>query len=222
MHQSISEKNNKSSDLKQSRKKSGGEIFIILFLIAFAIFFGALGAGIIHSAYTKEKTYSVAVEGRIIGYKDSSYNNKRRFSPVVEYWVGNQEVTGETNVQFNYRPFKEGEYVSVYYNPNKPDEFYIKEYDLKTMYKMGTVFLVISMGIFMALILFAILGKVKMDNEKKEQIQVKIILSLIILFMFTVFSCLIGIGITICIFGGMGIFISYGIYQDKHKNKKIK
>lgn len=207
---------------RDNRKKSGRKIFINLFLITFAMLFGVLGAGIIHSTYTKEKTYNVVVEGKVIGYRDSSYNNKHRFSPVVEYWVGNQVVTGETNVQLNYQPFGEGEHVSVYYNPNKPDEFYIQEYDLKTMYKMGAIFLVISMEILIALALFAILGKVKMDSEKKEQIQVKIILSVIILFMFTVFSCLIGIGITICIFGGMGIFVSYGIYQDKNKNKRLK
>ena len=86
----------------------------------------------------------------------------------MEYWVGNQVFMGETNIWFNYQPFKVGEYVSVYYNPKKPDEFYIKKYDLKTTYGMGTIFLLVSIGALGVFVLFTVLGKIKMDEEKKR------------------------------------------------------
>lgn len=204
-------------DLKQSGKKSGGKIFLILFLTVFALGFGALGFGMVHSAHKKTETCSAAAEGRIVGYKKSSYNHKRRFSPIVEYQVENQIFTDETNVRLNYRPFKEGEHVLLYYNPDRPDEFYIKGYDLKTTYKIGAIFLLVAIGIFVMLALFSILGRIKMDKKKKDDILAKIIIFAILLLMFTVFSSLAGLRITICLFAGAGLFSLYGIYQSKHK-----
>lgn len=217
MGQPILDKTNKTVGSDKSRKKSGGKIFTILFLIVFVLGFGALGTGMVYSAYKKEKTYNAVTEGKVAGYRDYSYSYKHKFSPLVEYWVGNQVFMGETNIRFNYQPFKVGEYVSVYYNPKKPDEFYIKKYDLKTTYGMGAIFLLVSIGALGVFILFTILGKVKMDKEKKEQMQVKIILSLIFLFMFIVFSFVAGFGITICIFAGIGLFALYGLHQNKNK-----
>lgn len=202
-------------DLKQSGKKSGGKFFLILFLTVFALGFGALGFGMVHSAHKKTGTCSTAAEGRIVGYRESSH--KRRFSPIVEYQVENQIFTDETDVRLNYRPFKEGEYVLLYYNPDRPDEFYIKGYDLKTTYKIGAIFLLVAIGIFVILALFSISGRVKMDKKKKDDILGKIIIFAILLFMFTVFSSLAGLRITICLFAGAGLFSLYGIYQSKHK-----
>lgn len=218
MNQSISEDNHKNFSSKPPRKKSNGTIFLLLFLTAFALLFSALGAVMIHSSYKKENTYAAASEGRIINYsRHTKHNNKRMFSPIVEYWVGNQVFTGETNTRYNYRPFSIGEKVSVYYNPQKPDDFYIKEFDLKTSYMIGGIFLFTGIGIFVILALFAVLGKAKIDKKRKEQLQVILIFSFMLLFVFIVFSCLAGPGITICIFTGMGLFTLFGLNQNKRK-----
>lgn len=193
--------------------------FLTLFLIVFALGFGAMGAGMIYSAYIKETTYSAAAEGRIIDYNDASYSSEHKYSPIVEYQVGNQVLIGETNVSFNYRPFKTGETVLVYYNPGKPDEFYIREYDLRTTYGIGGIFLFVCIGIFVLLALRTILNKAKISKEKKEQMKIRMIISAILLFMFTVFSFVAGLGKTICIFAAMGFFILYGMRQDRRKKR---
>lgn len=220
MSQSISKEKKETVDSNQSPKKSGGKAFTLFFII-FALGFGALGAGFLHSAHSKEKAYSGTAEGQIIDYRDySSYDNKHKFSPIVEYRAEGQIYTGETNVQFNYKPLKTGTYVSIFYNPQKPEEFYIKEYDQKTNYKMGALFLFISIGILFILLLSAVLNRIKMDPKKKEQIQLIVILSVILLFMFLVFACLAGLIKTICIFAAFGLFTLYGLYRNKKKNKR--
>ena len=214
MRQAILDEN--EEDLRPE-PKSGRRIFLILFLSIFVLIFGVLGTTMVYSAYRKEKTCSMPTTGRIIDYNDHSYNNKHKYTPIIEYRVGDQVFSSETNIRFNYHPFKKGEYVSVYYNPKSPDEFYMKEYDLRTLYILGAVFLLVSIGIIIVSALCAIIGKIKINQKKKAQIQIKIFLSAILLFMFTIFSCLAGLGKTICIFIAIGLFALYGIHQNKRK-----
>lgn len=213
MNQSISDRNNGN----QSRKKTGGTLSFILFFIVFVLGFGTIGISMIRSAYKKEKSYIAATEGRIIDYKDSSYNNKHKFSPVIEYHAGSQVLTGETNVTYNYHPLKTGTYVSVYYDPENPGKFFVKEYDLKATYQIGMIFLLISIGILGITVLFTVLNKSKMNREKKAHIEGKIFLCVIFLFIFTIFSFVAGLGRTLCIFAAMGLFALYGMYQNKRK-----
>ncbi len=190
MNQPMPEENNKTANETQPPKKSGGK-FLAIFITVFALGFGALGAVMIRSAYTKVETYSASAEGEVIDYYDYSTNTKHRFSPIVAYRVGNQILTGETNVNYNYRPYQIGEYVTVSYNPENPSAFYIKGYDLSTTFKMGALFLFVSIGLLFVFILCFVIGRSKMDKAKKEQIQVKIIISAILLFMVSVFACVL-------------------------------
>lgn len=202
---------------EQSSKKPHGSFFLILFLTMFALGFGALGFGMMHSGYKKEQSYNGTAEGRIIDYRKSSHKNKRMFSPIVEYQVGDEVFIGETNASLNYRPYKEGAYVEVHYNPKNPDEFYIKEFDLETTYKLGRIFLFVSIGILIILVLCFVLSKLKMNKEKKERILAKVVFSAALLFIFIVSFCLAGLIKTLCIFAGMGLFALYGIHQNKKK-----
>lgn len=47
--------------------------------------------------------------------------------------------------------------------------------------------------------------------------KIRMIISAILLFMFAVFSFVAGLGKTICIFAAMGLFILYGMRQDRRK-----
>ena len=118
----------------QHREKSGGKIFGILFFTVFVIVFGTAGVTMIHYAYVKEKTYSMMTTGTVVDYNDYSVNNDHKYAPIVEYRVKDQVFVSDTNIRFNFRPFKKGAHVSVYYNPESPGESYIKEYDLKATY----------------------------------------------------------------------------------------
>lgn len=205
---------------ERRREKSDGKIFGILFVTAFVMVFGVVGVTLIHSVYVKEKTYSGMTTGTVVDYNDYSVGHDHKYAPIVEYRVEDQIFVCGTNIRFNFRPFDEGAYVSVYYNPESPGESYIKEYDLKATYKLGAIFLLVSVGITIVAVLFAVIGRTKLDKGKREDMQVKIFLSVILLFMFTVFSFLAGLGKTICIFAVMGLFALYGIHRDKHKNQK--
>lgn len=206
MRQSISDPSHETAAPKQARKKSGGHVFLILFLVIFSLGFGIPGVGMIRSAYRKEQSYSAETEGRVVGYHDYSRENKHMFSPIIEYLADDQMFTGETNVNFNHRPFKEGESISIYYNPQKPEEFYIKGYDLKTTYQLGGLFLFVSIGVLMVSALILVL---------KERFQLVILMTFLLLFFFLVFSCLVGPGKTLAFFAVMGLFILYGIRRDK-------
>lgn len=201
----------------QTSKKSGGIIFLIIFLVVFALGFGILGFGMVRSAHRKERICSAEAQGRVTGYRKSRHDHKRMYSPIVEYQVGNQVFANESNVSSNYKPYNEGEYILVSYNPENPAEFYIKGYGTEISYELGVIFLSVSAGIFVILAICAVLGKSKMDKEKKEKIQVRIILSVILLFMFVVFSCVLGPVIAICISAGMGIFALFGLLQNRHE-----
>lgn len=214
MNQSISGENEKTLHLGNSGKKSGGKILLILFFAVFVLGFGTVGVSMIHSAYIKEKVCSAETVGVIIDY---SRNHKHMYTPIVEYQVGEQMFTSDANIRSNHRPFKKGESVSICYNPQSPDEFYMKEYGMKETYGLGVIFLVCSIGTFIASVLFAGIGKIKIDKERKERIQAKIFLSAAVLFIFTVFLCLAGIGITIGISIVMVLFALYGRHHNKRK-----
>lgn len=206
-----------TSPARPSGKRPGGKVFLILFLTVFALGFGALGAEMIGSAYGKEKAYSASVQGRIIDYRSSSYNNRHEYSPVVEYRAKDQVFTGETNVRYNYRPFEVGESVAVCYDPERPDKFYIREYDLETTYALGAIFLLVAIGLPAVCILCAVLGRIKTDREKKEQTEAKIIVGAALLFLFTVFCFLAGPEKALGIFATFGLFCLYGMHHNKRK-----
>jgi len=214
MNQTISVENEESLHSGKSGKKAGGKILVVLFFAVFVLGFGAVGVVMIHSAYMKEKVYSAETDGIVIDY---NRNYKHMYTPVVEYQVGDQTFTSSTNTRFNHRPFKKGESVSIYYNPKSPDEFYLKGYDLKGTYNLGVIFLVFSMGILIVSVLFAVIGRIEIDNERKGRIQAKIFLSVAVLVIFTAFLCLAGLGLTICILIFMVLFALYGRYQNKRK-----
>lgn len=154
----------------QSGKMSAKGILLILFLVLFTLGFGVIGAGLCYSAHMKEKTCSAAAEGKVIKYKENSYiGQKRRFTPVVKYQAGNEIFTGETNVWYSSRIFETDEYVMIGYNPANPEEFYIKNYDLNIITRLGIIFLVIGGAILAVTVTILILDKNNLDKERKKR-----------------------------------------------------
>lgn len=205
----------------QSGKMSAGRILLILFLALFTLGFGIIGTGLCYSAHMQEKTYSAAVEGRVIEYRKNSYiGQKRMFIPVVEYQVGNEMFTGETNGWYSSRTFEPGEYVEIGYNPENPEQFYIKGYDLNIMTRLGILFLGLGGKILTVTVTVLILDKNKTDKERKKTIRAGIIAGGIVLFIFIGFVAVAGLKNTLCVFGAMGLFALYGLLHDKRMAKK--
>ena len=173
----------------QSGKMSAKGILLILFLVLFTLGFDVIGAGLCYCAHMKEKTCSAAAEGKVIEYKENSYiGQKRRFTPVVKYQAGNEIFTGETNVWYSSRIFETDEYVMIGYNPANPEEFYIKNYDLNIITRLGIIFLVIGGAILAVTVTILILDKNNLDKERKGAIQAGIIIGGIVLFIFVAFA----------------------------------
>lgn len=212
-------KDMKTTDSKQPSKQKGANIFITLFLMIFVLGFGALGIGMIYSAYAQEKTYSETTEGEIVEYKTrrSSSKHKRMFCPVVKYQAEGEDVIGVSNTWSTSKPFKNSKRVTIGYNPANSGEFYIKGYDLKTEYRLGGIFIFVSIAILFVIFVFGILSKIKMDEEKKSKIQAKIVMASSILFIFIIFFLLSGPVITLCVFIAMGIFALYGVHSNKRQ-----
>lgn len=222
MSQSVLDENKKTVSPEQTGKKSSRKFFLILFIAVFSLSFGVPGAVMIRSAYMKEKICCAETDGTVVDYRSRYHHNDREYSPVVQYRVEEQVFTSETNIWFQNHPLKTGEYVSVYYNPESPDEFYVKQYDLKVEYKLGAVFLLVSIGIVGITVLFAVIGRIKMNKAKKEQLQAKMMLSAVFLFLFIMFICLAGPAITICVFAVMGLIALYGFFQNRRKKENRK
>lgn len=202
-------------------KMSAKRILLILFLALFTLGFSVIGAGLCYSAHIQEKTCSAVAEGRVIEYKKNSYiGQKRMFTPVIEYQVENEIFTGGTNIWYSSKTFEIGEYVMIGYNPAKPEEFYIKSYDLNIITRLGIVFLVISGAILAVTATVLILGKNKTDKERKETIQAGIIAGGIVLLIFVVFIAVAGLKNTLLVLGGMGLFALYGWFHNKRMKKK--
>lgn len=207
------------AESRQSGSASAGGIALLLFLAAFLLGFSAIGAGLCYSAHMRKKVCSAEAEGKIIEYMEKSRTGRKHmFTPVVEYEVGNKIFTGNTKAWSSSRTFKTGEYVMIGYNPANPEEFYIKNYDLSITTRLGILFLVISGGILVVTVIVLILDKSKMDKGKKKVVKTGIFVSGIAFLIFVVFMVVAGLTITLCVFGGMGLFALYGWFRDKRRN----
>ncbi len=207
--------NGETADCGQPGKKSGRMAYILLFLLIFALGFGAVGAALFRTAHKEEKTYSTAAEGRVVDYEGSTLHGKRMYSPIVEYQVGGRTFSGSANVWYNLHPFREGESVTVYYDPQNPADFYLKEED--PTFGLGAIFLLFSLGVIVVVVLFVVLGKVKMEAEKRERIRGKVFAAVVVLVVFGVFTCFLGIVKAVCVFVGMGLLGLYGLHRDGRK-----
>lgn len=193
-------------------------ILLILFLVLFAFGFGITGAGLCYSAHTQEKTCSATTEGRVIECRKIPYfGQKRMFTPVVEYQVGNEMFTGESDVRSSHRAFETGESVTIGYNPENPEEFYIKSYDLNIMTRLGILFLVISGAVLAITGIVLILARNNISKEKRAKLQAGIIVGGIVLVIVAVFTAVAGLKNTLCILVGMGLFALYGWFHNKRR-----
>lgn len=191
--------------------------FLLLFLGMFSLVFGIIGVVMIGSACLQEKN-SVLTEGEVIEYRrQPSHRSGHDYSPVVTYQAGDERITGETNVWSNTRPFQIGEHVTVGYDPERPDRFFIKEYSLKLRYQLGTIFLMISLGIVFAGLFFFLLGRTGMEQKKKEQAEAVSLVLGIVFFIFAGFWMLAGPAVTLCISAVIGLFGLYGWYDNRRK-----
>ena len=195
---------------EQRKKQSGGKVILVLFFLIFVLGFGAVGAGLLYFAHAREESCSEVTEGRIIDYRTHRRHGSRTYSPVVEYQAGDEWIIGESNTWSSTKPLRNREYVTVCYRPENPEEFYIQGYDLKVQYRLGVIFCLFSAVIFLSVIVFTLLNKAKMNDEKKGKIRAAVFVAGVVFLIFIMFWLLAGPGITIVVFLIMGLSWLYG------------
>lgn len=116
--------------------------FGLIFLLI-GIFIGSIYA-------SKVKRCSACTIGTVAeivqGYfKDDDHRWQRGYRPVFEYYVNGQLFQCISKTMVNSIKLTSGQSVTIYYNPEKPQQYYVKEYIYSNL--IGKVFVAVGLGI---------------------------------------------------------------------------
>ena len=128
-----------------------------LIVILFGLFFAAAGVGVLLWTIRQKKVCSESTEGTVIGYETRrASKGGRTYCLIFSYTVDGVNYVQTNNSGDAFRKHKEGAKIQVFYNPDNPDQFYIKEI---ASYLLSFVFILSGVGL-MVFSLFIYLGKV--------------------------------------------------------------
>ena len=140
---------------KKQSKWTGVLLFIVGIIFAVVGIF-VLKQGDNLKARCTEETTGTIVD--IVSERDhSSDSSDRVYYPVVEYKVGDRIVNQKSRSGQTPCPYYVGQQVTVYYNPNNVEEYFI-EGDSTPMF-IGIVFIVIGSVVAVAVVIFVFFGK---------------------------------------------------------------
>ncbi len=124
-------------------------------IIVIGLIFVVSGIVMIFSGRDMEKRCSEEVEGNIIGIVEdkklpsgrpkeegSYYDADKVYYPVVEYQAGDETISKKYSVGDERIKYKVGQKITIKYNPNKTDEYLIKDDDGKNY--VGIILIVIG------------------------------------------------------------------------------
>jgi len=134
-----------------------------LVVIVIGLIFVVSGIVMIFSERDMEKRCSEETEGNVIGIVEdkkipsgrpkeegSYYDAQKVYYPVIEYKAGEETISKKYSVGDEKIKYKIGEKIIIKYNPNKTDEYLIKEENGKVY--VGIILIVI--GVIFVLIGF--------------------------------------------------------------------
>lgn len=204
---------------KKGKKPSINTMFMIIFIL-FILMLEAVGGIIMYSAHVKEKHCSAAAEGVLLEWGKRRSANKVKYYPIVQYQVGDKAYTGVSNAETIKRPFKEGDMITICYNPADPFVFYIKGYDLKLIRSLGSIFLIMGLVLALVHMICAVLNRMDMEENKRVRIK-EIFYALGVLFVFYWIVILIsGIGMAVFLTIIITPFIIYVKYKNRETHQK--
>ncbi len=123
-------------------------IFIAIFGF-FCLFWIMCGIIIFKNMEKNKSVCTSKTLGKVIDIEEDT-REMIAYNPVFEYTVGDYKYVKEYTYGSNVIPYKIGQEVEIYYNPNKPDQYYVKG---DTLYKrvakiavlIGICFLFVSL-----------------------------------------------------------------------------
>lgn len=218
---SVEEWNGKGMGIKtetKTNKISINTMFIII-LILVILALEAVGGAIVYSAYVKEKNCSIKTEGVLLEWGKRIKKNKRKYYPIVQYWVGDEAYKEISSVETEKLPFKEGAPLTIYYNPSNPFEFYTEGYDLILIRSFGRVFMIMGAALALVNLICTILNRVDMDEKRRVHIK-EIEYALGVLFVFYwMMITLSGIGPAVLATIIIAPFVIYVKYKNRPKDQ---
>lgn len=123
---------------------------LIAFLGLFSLIFLTIGTGILSNETKKHREYTKETTARVkeLKKKDTGKPGSARYYPVFEYRANGQFLRVESRVGSDKPPYKEGDEVKIFYNPESRRDFYIPGSNSSNI--TGIVFTVI--GILLVLV----------------------------------------------------------------------
>lgn len=202
----------------KTKKISINAMFIII-LISVILVLEAVGGTIVYSAYVIEKNCSIETEGVLLEWGKRVKKNRRKYYPIVQYWVGDEAYKGVSSVETEKLPFKEGTPLTIYYNPSNPFEFYTEGYDLILIRSFGRVFMIMGAALALVNLICAILNRLDMDGKRRVRMK-EIIYALGVLFVFYwMMITLSGIGPAVFATILIVPFVIYVKYKNRPKDQ---
>ena len=181
-----------------------------------------IGGGIIYSAYQKDSSYSDTATGTVMSYEHRSGNVDDSFqyyyAPVIRYETAEGSFCmGTGNVWTSDRPFEIGEQLNIRYNPAQTDVVDVEGYGVSVNYKLGAVFLLFGFAISVLLLMFLLFTKVIRDPDRRGRIIAKLVAAVIVLLVAGIWCMLVGIKITLTVFGLFGLYALYQHYKKRRE-----
>ncbi|MCL2804772.1 MAG: DUF3592 domain-containing protein [Treponema sp.] len=131
---------------EQQTSSQGEKIFAVIFLLVFGLVFFAVGFFGIKSNKRLIKVCTSLTTGEVVEIQRRRSGGKRpttMYYPVFSYTAKGVEYTNCSTTGMSTCKFTEGQKVTMYVNPDNPDEFYVEKYGISNGFY--AVFLVIGL-----------------------------------------------------------------------------
>lgn len=133
--------------------------------------------------------------------------------------MGDESYTGVSNVETDKLPFKEGDLLTIYYNPSNPLEFYTEGYDLILIRSFGWIFIIMGAALSLVNLICAVLNRVNMDEKRRIRMK-EFFYALGVLFVFYwMMITLSGIGPALFTTAIIAPFVLYVKYKNRKKHQ---
>lgn len=137
---------------KNKRSSISSLILLPAIFLVVGVAFLTIGIGLRISDQNKRERCTAKTQAEVVDIVSSTDSDGTTYAPVFSYTVSGQEYVKQRNSYSNPCNYYKGQKVALYYNPNRPDEFYA---DGDNVYKIlfyvfggiGAVFTIVSIAI---------------------------------------------------------------------------
>lgn len=135
----------------------------VIFLLLGVVFLG-IGAGFGIREQAMHARCTEPAVGTVIELKS---NKSEAYLPIIEFETATRKMRVNTGIYESPEPFETGEQVNLLYNPDRPKEFYIKDYAGFTLFTV--IFCAVGGAFALVGIVLLIVWLVRKQRSKEQQ-----------------------------------------------------